>query len=166
MPAHAWITVRGHGYGHGHGMSQYGAEGAARKGLTYKQIADFYYPGTAWGTATGRVTVLITADTTDDLVVAPPPRAGAARPRHRRADRLPDNGATSWRIVPTEGRRQPGPTATGTWHLFADLKGQGEFSAPGRPITLVTPSGNRAYRGRLRAVAGAPAPSLGTPSTT
>ena len=32
--------------GHGWGMSQYGAYGAARKGLTWKQILAFYYPGT------------------------------------------------------------------------------------------------------------------------
>ena len=47
------ITITGHGYGHGHGMSQYGAEGAARQGLTYRQIAEFYYPGTAWGDGAG-----------------------------------------------------------------------------------------------------------------
>lgn len=35
------------GNGHGHGMSQYGARGAARAGLSYKQILAFYYPGTS-----------------------------------------------------------------------------------------------------------------------
>src|SRR5918994_322921 len=49
VPAKAWVTIKGHGYGHGHGMSQYGAAGAARQGLTFRQIADFYYPGTTWG---------------------------------------------------------------------------------------------------------------------
>ena len=51
VPSTAWITITGHGYGHGHGMSQYGAEGAARAGLTFRQIAQFYYPGTTWGEA-------------------------------------------------------------------------------------------------------------------
>ena len=50
MPRQASVTIHGHGYGHGHGMSQYGAEGAARQGLTYRQIVEFYYPGTTWGT--------------------------------------------------------------------------------------------------------------------
>ena len=69
VPGKASITIRGHGYGHGHGMSQYGAEGAARKGLTHRQILRFYYPGTRVGEIGGGVTVLITGDTTDDLVV-------------------------------------------------------------------------------------------------
>src|SRR3954470_11097073 len=34
------------GNGDGHGMSQYGARGAAIKGLTAAQILAFYYPGT------------------------------------------------------------------------------------------------------------------------
>src|SRR6188508_2186946 len=60
VPASGTLRLTGHGYGHGHGMSQYGAQGAAKQGLTYRQIADFYYPGTSWGTATGRVTVQLT----------------------------------------------------------------------------------------------------------
>ena len=61
--------VDGHGYGHGHGMSQYGG-GAARAGLTYRQIAGFYYPGTAWRRLREPGSVLITADTTHDVVAA------------------------------------------------------------------------------------------------
>ena len=68
-PRQAWITIKGHGYGHGHGMSQYGAQGAALQGLGFRRIAEFYYPGTVWGTARGSVRVEISADTTDDLVV-------------------------------------------------------------------------------------------------
>src|SRR4051794_37318390 len=41
---HLIVTSRGNG--HGHGMSQYGAFGAAKKGLTYPKILAFYYPGT------------------------------------------------------------------------------------------------------------------------
>ena len=81
VPRRATVTINGHGYGHGHGMSQYGAEGAARQGLSYRQIIDFYYPGTSWGTARGRIRVLITADTSDDLVVEA--RPGLTRARHR-----------------------------------------------------------------------------------
>ena len=52
IPAHAdsavsasagSFTIRGAGWGHGWGMSQYGAYGAARKGLSWKQILAFYY---------------------------------------------------------------------------------------------------------------------------
>ncbi|HEX6989885.1 MAG TPA: stage II sporulation protein D [Bacillota bacterium] len=38
------FTVRG--YGHGVGMSQYGADGMARRGSTYEAILAHYYPGT------------------------------------------------------------------------------------------------------------------------
>ena len=40
------VRLQGLGYGHGHGMSQFGAAGAAVKGLSAAQILDFYYPGT------------------------------------------------------------------------------------------------------------------------
>lgn len=40
------ITVIGGGYGHGVGMSQYGANGMANKGSDYKEILQYYYPGT------------------------------------------------------------------------------------------------------------------------
>jgi SpoIID/LytB domain protein len=50
VPVDKVWTVDGHGYGHGHGMSQYGAQGAALKGLSYSKIIDFYYPRTSWGT--------------------------------------------------------------------------------------------------------------------
>lgn len=38
------FTVRG--YGHGVGMSQYGADYMARQGADYKEILNWYYPGT------------------------------------------------------------------------------------------------------------------------
>jgi len=150
VPTSARITITGHGYGHGHGMSQYGAEGAARQGLTYQQIAEFYYAGTSWGSLRGKVRVQITGDTTPtDLVVR-------ARPGLTLRDIgvpgrvvLPDNGATQWRV-------QLGPAGsqvsylTDRWNAFSTLTGRGEFFAGGKPITLVTPSGERAYRGRLR----------------
>lgn len=43
------FVIRGHGYGHGVGMGQWGAYGAAVKGLSYDKILSFYYPGTQLG---------------------------------------------------------------------------------------------------------------------
>lgn len=40
------VIIKEKGYGHGVGMSQYGANGAAKAGYTYKQILKHYYPGT------------------------------------------------------------------------------------------------------------------------
>jgi stage II sporulation protein D len=39
------ITITTHGYGHGIGMSQYGAEGMARKGYSAEAILTYYYRG-------------------------------------------------------------------------------------------------------------------------
>src|SRR4051812_43207848 len=47
VPVDGVYTLAGHGYGHGHGMSQFGAYGAALKGLTAKQIVAFYYANTS-----------------------------------------------------------------------------------------------------------------------
>jgi stage II sporulation protein D len=153
VPTDAVITVKGHGYGHGHGMSQYGAEGAARQGLTHREIVDFYYPGTKWGKAKGRVTVEISADTTDDLVVLARPGMSVRDTAGGDPAALPQNGATRWKVARSkagvdrvlfrsgQGRR---------WKPWRTLEGLGEFYAGGDPITLVTPAGERAYRGRLR----------------
>lgn len=40
------FTIQGGGFGHGVGMSQYGAQYMAVQGKNYKQIIDFYFPGT------------------------------------------------------------------------------------------------------------------------
>jgi SpoIID/LytB domain protein len=50
VPTNGVYRVIGRGYGHGHGLSQYGARAAAAS-LNATAILDFYYPGTATGTA-------------------------------------------------------------------------------------------------------------------
>ncbi len=156
VPRKAVITIKGHGYGHGHGMSQYGAEGAAREGLGFREIAEFYYPRTRWGVAKGRIQVQISADTTDDLVVRA--RSGLSL---RDADAgtsttLPDNGATRWRITLNRSGRDTVAFFTTRWRRYRVLGSQGAFDAAGGPVTLVTPSGDRPYRGRLWSSARSP----------
>ena len=150
VPTKARITITGHGYGHGKGMSQYGAEGAARQGLNYRQIAEFYYAGTSWGTAAGRIRVQITGDTTPaDLVVRARPGLTLRDTAVPGRVALPDNGATQWRVELT-GSGSRVSYLTDTWRPWGTLTGRGEFFAAGQPITLITPGGERAYRGRLR----------------
>lgn len=43
------IVIHGGGYGHGRGMSQWGAQGAALQGKSYRDILGFYYPGATVG---------------------------------------------------------------------------------------------------------------------
>ncbi|HEV8616787.1 MAG TPA: SpoIID/LytB domain-containing protein [Methylomirabilota bacterium] len=49
----AWARFAGRGYGHGVGMSQWGAKGMAERGYSARQILEFYYPGTVFGSLTG-----------------------------------------------------------------------------------------------------------------
>ena len=163
VPAGRTLTLHGHGFGHGHGMSQYGAYGAARQGLGYRRIVDFYYPGTSWGTARGRVRVLVTADTTTDLVVSP---AAGLRVRDLGSGatyRLPAvDGVRRWRLG-VDGTRTVLGYLTDGWHRYrpgghATLAGDGQFRAD-EPMTLWTPSGSRQYRGALRAASPSPGSS-------
>jgi SpoIID/LytB domain protein len=149
VPGKAWITIKGHGYGHGHGMSQYGAEGAAREGLAFREIAEFYYPGTTWGRARGKMRVQISADTSDDLVVRPRSGLTLRDAGTRKNTLLPDNGATRWRIALNKKGQDTVAFYTSRWRRYRVLEGEGAFDAAGSPVTLVTPSGDRPYRGRL-----------------
>ncbi len=163
VPGSGRYTVRGHGYGHGHGMSQFGAQGAALKGLRHEEILRFYYPGTEVGTAPKKVRVLITGDTSSDLVVT---HQDALQLRDRGAGRtydLPDDlGATRWRVDVGSGNADVVDYYDGsTWRRWqpggrAALAGEGEFRTDGRPITLVKPNGTTAYRGWLRAARPSP----------
>jgi stage II sporulation protein D len=153
VPDGATVRIAGHGFGHGHGLSQYGAQRAATKGLGYRRIARFYYPGTRWGRSGGPVRVLISADTSRDVVVAA--RSGlvvrpvGTRKTTRLAKARPK--ARHWRIVPVSGgRSRVDFKATGRWRRLKTVSGDAEFTAGGRPIRLVHAGGSRSYRGVLR----------------
>jgi stage II sporulation protein D len=160
VPASGTFTLRGHGYGHGHGMSQYGAYGAARRGLSYGRIVRFYYPGTSWGTARRWYRVLLTADTTSDVVVSRAPGLRVRDLGSGRLYRLPAvPGATRWRLDVEGGRTVVGYRTT-RWHRYrpggrAALVGDGQLNAHG-PLRLWTPTGSRTYRGVLRSVRPSP----------
>jgi hypothetical protein len=96
----AGFTIRGAGWGHGWGMSQYGAYGAARKGLTWRQILAFYYPGTRLSTMSAgtKIKVGISADNDNSLRVLP---------------------ATGLTVRDTAGHRYTVPTG-GEVHLVAN----------------------------------------------
>jgi stage II sporulation protein D len=67
------FTIRGAGWGHGWGMSQYGAYGAARKGLSWKQVLAFYYRGTQLSTMPSgtKIKVWVSSDNDNSLRVLP-----------------------------------------------------------------------------------------------
>ncbi len=153
VPANGKVTVRGHGFGHGHGMSQYGAQGAARQGLGWQQILDFYYPGTARSTNKARVRVRISVTSNRGVVVAA--RSGLKVRAHARGitKPLPTNVTEGtpkrWRLVSTKGGRTKVQFQRRGWHTWWKFDGEGSFRAGGRPITLHTTAGTTRYRGRL-----------------
>lgn len=158
VPSGGSYTVQGHGYGHGHGMSQYGARGAAREGLGWKKILRFYYPGTTLGTTADEIRVLIAADTTDDVVVLSTSGLTVRNLANGKVHALPTgSGITRWRIT-AQGTKSVVASYDGTWTAWKTFGGEAEFAADGRPVTLVTPVGSRAYRGALRSAA----PSVGS----
>jgi stage II sporulation protein D len=154
VPAAASYAVTGYGYGHGHGLSQYGAQGAARQGLTWRQIVGFYYPGTRIGKARGPLRVLITADRRDVQVDA---QAGLRLVRLEgrksfRLDRLRP-GANRWRITPKGERSVVSYRTARGWQRWTSFPGGAQFSGGPRPLTLRLPHHEaRSYRGALRSV--------------
>jgi SpoIID/LytB domain protein len=167
VPADGTFTVLGHGYGHGHGMSQYGAQGAARQGLSAAQILDFYYPGTTVATKVQSIRVLITADSTRDTNVLAEPGMTLRDLGSRTTWTLPDiDGVRRWRLnVDRNGDTVVG-YRTGRWHRYrpdglAHLAGDGQFRAADGTLTLVLPGGTATatYRGALRGAS----PSAGSP---
>lgn len=164
IPAGGAFTLKGHGFGHGHGMSQYGAQGAALQGLTANQILAFYYPGTTLSTSSDNIAVLITADTTRDVIVLAQSGLSVTDLGTQKKYPLTKAGATRWRLnVDAAGKTLVAYYSDG-WHNFvatgmpSRFVGDGKFSAPSGLLTLVTPSGNRVYRGALRAAS----PSTGS----
>lgn len=153
----ASITLTGNGYGHGHGLSQWGAKLAADEGLGHREILDFYYPGVEHGTLGGKVSVLISADTTTDVQVRAQSGLKVKSLGNQRTWALKKRAARWWRITPAErgarsaiSFRAKGSGGTKGWRTVRTVPGQAQFTAGKKPLTLRTPSGTRAYRGVLR----------------
>ncbi|MHA3837381.1 SpoIID/LytB domain-containing protein [Terrabacter sp. AAH1] len=97
LPASAAFALSGAGFGHGIGMSQWGAYGAATKGLTWQQILAFYYPGTTLGSqGSPALRVWLSA-------------LGTAAPRF----------AKQTGLTVTDGRRTAKLAATASWRTVA-----------------------------------------------
>ncbi|MCQ6276859.1 SpoIID/LytB domain-containing protein [Bacillus sp. V3B] len=63
------ITINGGGWGHGIGMSQYGAFQMSKEGKTYREILNFYYPGTSIEDVLGPTVSNLQTTVNDDQVV-------------------------------------------------------------------------------------------------
>ncbi len=157
------ISVKGHGYGHGIGMSQYGAQGAARSGEKYPAILSRYYPGTSLSTKSGDIRVLISADTTDSVLVNGESGLKLHDVSGNRTISLPTTvsgkAVVRWRIIRTQGsatRSKLQYRTTGSYTTYQyqgsglAWAGDGEFTGP-TTIGLVLPNGSTMHlRGDVR----------------
>ncbi|MGA8848116.1 MAG: SpoIID/LytB domain-containing protein [Nocardioides sp.] len=161
----ASVTVTGNGFGHGHGLSQWGAKSAAEEGLDHDQILGFYYPGLEDGSSGGKVSILISADTSTDVQVRDRSGLVVKSLADGRTYELSTEEARWWRITPAKrGTRSAVSVRTKgskTWARVRTVPGQAQFSAGGKPITLRTPTETRSYRGVLRSASPAgPGPAV------
>lgn len=151
--AAATVRLVGNGYGHGHGLSQWGAQRAAEQGVGHRKILAFYYPGLKRGRAGGDVSVLISGDTSTDVVVVARPGLRVRSLGSGTTFRLDKPAARLWRLTPSSRGSRTAvawKAGSGGWRAYRVVPGEAEFSAGGQPVTLVTPSERRAYRGVLR----------------
>ncbi len=149
VPGNGTLQLTGHGFGHGHGMSQYGAQGAAKQGLTWRQMMAFYYPGTAIATTTGGIRVRLMAASTGNLVVA-----NASGMRVRQAGSATSYPATgtgiSWWRLRKSGSATVLDSYNGAWHNgVRSLAGAAELYGPAT-LRLKISGTTRDYRGSLR----------------
>lgn len=157
-PASNSFSITGAGFGHGWGMSQYGAYGAAKQGLTWRQIVSFYYPETTQvqqpvGTT---IKVWITADRDNDLKVLP---AAGLRLRDSSGNvhMLPSGASyTAWRVTRSgQGFALSHRTASGSWvKRSTPLKtGSWWFSSTAKAVEVWLPGGaRREFRGSVALV--------------
>lgn len=154
-PQSGSFTIRGSGWGHGWGMSQYGAYGAARAGLSWREILTFYYPGTQRTTlpSGSAIKVWVTGDTDGSLRVLP--TSGLeVRDSSGGRYRVPTGAEyASWRISRAgtgyrlSYRRPDGRDVDQRTGLSSSTW---SFSSPGRTVRVVLPGGTvRTYRGTV-----------------
>jgi SpoIID/LytB domain protein len=151
----ATFTIHGAGWGHGWGMSQYGAYGAARKGLSWKRILAFYYRGTELSTMPSgtKIKVSITADNDSSLRVLPASGLTVRDSAGHRYTLPAGPNYTSWRISRSgSGYRLAYRTRSGSYLTKSTglTTGTWSFSTPSKIVKVVLPNGSvRSYRGTM-----------------
>ena len=158
VPASSAYTLKGHGYGHGIGMSQYGAEGAARDGKSASSILATYYPGTDQTKKTGNIRVLLSADTTDSVMVEGREGLTLRYVSSGKTLSLPSTidgkKVIRWSIDPLSSDKKKSVLryrTTSTWATFKATTWTGDAQFEASTLDLVMPSdANRTYRTALR----------------
>ena len=128
------FVITGRGWGHGIGMSQYGAEGFAQHGWSYRRILAHYYPGTRLKRTGNRtVRVLVVAERRQVTI------------RSHKTYRITDAAGRAWTLHPRE--------VTLTTRGRVQIRGKRRalrFPVVFEPGATVLSVNGNAYRGRLR----------------
>jgi stage II sporulation protein D len=149
------FIIRGAGWGHGWGMSQYGAYGAARKGLSWKQILAFYYRGTQLSKMPSgtKIKVWITADNDNSLRVLPANGLEVGDTAGHRYTVPTGARYRSWRISRSgAGYRLSYRASSGSYVTKSTglTSGTWSFSTHSKIVKVVLPNGSvRPYRGSV-----------------
>ncbi|GGF40491.1 hypothetical protein GCM10011519_12700 [Marmoricola endophyticus] len=153
VPASGRFTVVGHGFGHGHGMSQYGADGAAARGLGHERILAFYYPGTTLSRTSGDMRVRMTRIAAP-LLVQPHAGLQLLDSGVRTWNTLPTAaGITRWRLTTSGTRSAVDFLQSGTWKRWHVLSRDGVFRNPvAGTVTTVQGSARTVLRDRVAAI--------------
>ncbi|HEU5485800.1 MAG TPA: SpoIID/LytB domain-containing protein [Microlunatus sp.] len=156
-PRSGSFRISGAGFGHGWGMSQYGAYGAAKRGLSWQKILAFYYPRTTRSKlpSTGTIRVWVTADSDGSLTFKSAP--GARISDGSKSYTLPTGSSYDyWRISRSgSGYKLATKNSGGSWKTRSTGLGTGTWRATSSSgaLRLVLPSGStRGYRGALSLV--------------
>src|SRR5699024_1192827 len=142
---------------------QYGAQGAALKGKTYKQILQKYYPGTSISKSSKKsMRVWITGDTNNNVTVEA--RTGLRWRKyvngkwrvHKLPTKVGGKKVVRWRLKPEAGGTGKSVLQSrtgGKWRRYGKVaawSGWAQFKANG-PLELRLPNNStRKYRGELR----------------
>ena len=157
------FTLAGHGYGHGRGLSQWGAYGAATKGVGLVAILDFYYPGTTRSQlADAPIRVSLSTGSSTQVAVdalgSMAVTAGGTKVTLPATHAATGRTISAWRLVPNPSgsglRLDFTYTGAGGWvrdRVFSTATA--EFTSTRGTLRLIRPdSSRREYRGSLRAV--------------
>ncbi|MCB0911408.1 MAG: SpoIID/LytB domain-containing protein [Propionibacteriaceae bacterium] len=157
-PESGAVTVVGAGWGHGKGMSQWGAYGAASKGLSYAEIIDFYYPGTTLKTATNQtMRIWITADNNNKVYFRPDSGLIVKDSAGKKVTLPTGSKYTKWRINRVGSKRVLAYRSTsGKYVRYSNSLNPGRVwyvkNTKTNKVRLVIPGGTtKTYRGRIAA---------------
>jgi stage II sporulation protein D len=138
------FAISGHGWGHGVGMSQWGAYGYAKQGVTYDKILAHYFPGTQLDTTTVKSMRVLLAQSKSLTISSTAPwkiKDGAAAAVTLPAGKITLNAKLTFKVPgATDPQTFTGPltfTSQAPLVFKKAYRGTFTFTSDGKQLTLV-----------------------------